>query len=150
MVVAATGNSKQRRSPTAHEERVYKVQSPGPHAASHGAGMVCLKSSSYTRLQVCSLIPKGKVSTYGSLATILKSSPRAVGQVRQLQIACPLSSCHYASLCLRYHMALLPSCIFLASSSCAIHMLSGKHHAAHVGSAAESFCTRGSMPPCSQ
>ena len=43
-----------QRSPTTFERRVY-------HA--------------------CSLIPEGKVSTYGFLAEVLKSSPRAVGQV---------------------------------------------------------------------
>lgn len=31
--------------------------------------------------KLTSLIPKGKVSTYGALSKILKSSPRAVGQV---------------------------------------------------------------------
>ena len=36
-----------------------------------------------TRLYaVCKAIPKGKVTTYGAMAAVLGSAPRAVGQVR--------------------------------------------------------------------
>lgn len=34
-------------------------------------------------MQVCRRVPKGRVSTYGALAKVLNSSPRAVGQVRR-------------------------------------------------------------------
>ena len=33
-------------------------------------------------LQLCSAIPKGKVTTYGAMSQALHSSPRAVGQVK--------------------------------------------------------------------
>lgn len=35
-------------------------------------------------VQVCKQVPTGKVSTYGALAKVLGSSPRAVGQVQTL------------------------------------------------------------------
>lgn len=41
-------------------------------------------------MQVCKAIPKGKVATYGTLAALTKSSPRAVGQVCDAS----LCSCH--------------------------------------------------------
>lgn len=42
--------------------------------------------------EVCSRIPSGKVSTYGAVAKVLRSSPRAVGQVSCL-MACRIGSC---------------------------------------------------------
>ncbi|KAL3157705.1 hypothetical protein ABBQ32_012138 [Trebouxia sp. C0010 RCD-2024] len=64
---ALTAASDKHRSPTVYEQRVY---------------------------QVCSAIPKGKVSTYGSLAAMLKSSPRAVGQALRRNPSAPEVPCH--------------------------------------------------------
>jgi len=44
--------------------------------------------------QACSLIPKGKVSTYGTLARLLDSSPRAVGQALRRNPFAPNVPCH--------------------------------------------------------
>jgi len=55
------------RSPTKFEESVYKE---------------------------ISKIPKGKVITYGMLAKILKSSPRAVGQALKRNPYAPIVPCH--------------------------------------------------------
>lgn len=44
--------------------------------------------------EVCSSIPKGKVSTYGALAKVLKSSPRAVGQALRRNPLAPEVPCH--------------------------------------------------------
>ena len=44
--------------------------------------------------QVCSAIPKGKVSTYGALSQVLKSSPRAVGQALRRNPYAPQVPCH--------------------------------------------------------
>jgi hypothetical protein len=47
-----------------------------------------------TRLySLCSAIPPGKVSTYGALAEVLRSSPRAVGQVRPVRACSPRTRC---------------------------------------------------------
>lgn len=67
MVVVTGTHTTEQRPPTEHEERVYKA---------------------------CSMIPKGKVSTYGSLAAILKSSPRAVGQALRRNPFAPEVPCH--------------------------------------------------------
>ena len=45
-------------------------------------------------VQVCSAIPKGKVSTYGALSLLLKSSPRAVGQALRRNPYAPQVPCH--------------------------------------------------------
>ena len=42
----------------------------------------------------CSKIPKGKVSTYNSIAKKLKSSPRAVGQALKRNPYAPKVPCH--------------------------------------------------------
>lgn len=42
----------------------------------------------------CSKIPKGKVSTYNSIAKKLKSSPRAVGQALRRNPYAPKVPCH--------------------------------------------------------
>lgn len=42
----------------------------------------------------CSQIPKGKVSTYGEIAKVLNSSPRAVGQVLRCNPYAPRVPCH--------------------------------------------------------
>ena len=42
----------------------------------------------------CRRIPKGRVSTYGALATVLKSSPRAVGQALRCNPYAPEVPCH--------------------------------------------------------
>ncbi|HIH32017.1 TPA: MGMT family protein [Candidatus Woesearchaeota archaeon] len=43
---------------------------------------------------ICSKIPKGKVMTYGQIAKILKSSPRAVGQALKHNPYAPKIPCH--------------------------------------------------------
>jgi len=43
---------------------------------------------------VCKKIPKGKVSTYGTIAKRLKSSPRAVGQALKHNPYAPIVPCH--------------------------------------------------------
>lgn len=43
---------------------------------------------------VVSMIPKGKVRTYGDIAKILKSSPRAVGQALKRNPYAPRVPCH--------------------------------------------------------
>lgn len=58
---------QEQRPPTGHEQRVYKA---------------------------CSLIPKGKVSTYKALAEVLGSSPRAVGQALRRNPYAPQVPCH--------------------------------------------------------
>ena len=68
---------KQQRPPTEHETRVYKVL----FLECCVATLPCIVSRPKHAMQACSLIPPGKVSTYGALATVLKSAPRAVGQV---------------------------------------------------------------------
>lgn len=43
-----------------------------------------------TRLyELCSAIPPGRVTTYGQMAAVLASAPRACGQVRQLSAKQP-------------------------------------------------------------
>jgi len=44
--------------------------------------------------EVCKRIPKGKVSTYGTLAKVLKSSARAVGQGMRRNPFAPEVPCH--------------------------------------------------------
>ncbi|GIL79371.1 hypothetical protein Vretimale_16547 [Volvox reticuliferus] len=58
---------KPTRPPTAFEERLY---------------------------QLCKCIPAGKVSTYGAMASVLKSAPRAVGQALRRNPFAPLVPCH--------------------------------------------------------
>jgi len=43
---------------------------------------------------LCSQIPKGKISTYGSIALALNSSPRAVGQALRCNPFAPKVPCH--------------------------------------------------------
>ena len=43
---------------------------------------------------ICSRIPKGKVMTYGQIAKILNSSPRAVGQASRRNPYAPKVPCH--------------------------------------------------------
>lgn len=43
---------------------------------------------------LCSQIPKGKVSTYGQIALMLESSPRAVGQALRRNPFAPKVPCH--------------------------------------------------------
>jgi methylated-DNA-[protein]-cysteine S-methyltransferase len=43
---------------------------------------------------LCKKIPKGKVSTYGTLAKALNSSPRAVGQALRCNPYAPIVPCH--------------------------------------------------------
>ena len=72
----------------------------------------------YWSMQMCSAIPRGKVSTYGAMAAALQSSARAAGQVRRCALhdsqarpqhhaqalhrrqvaACVLCGAHYVSL----------------------------------------------------
>ncbi|KAK9812002.1 hypothetical protein WJX73_007796 [Symbiochloris irregularis] len=59
--------AKEARSPTAFEKRLYSV---------------------------CKAIPKGKVATYGTLAALTKSSPRAVGQALKRNPFAPEVPCH--------------------------------------------------------
>lgn len=59
--------SKPRRPPTAFEQRLYAA---------------------------CKAIPRGKVATYGQLATLLNSAPRAVGQALRRNPFAPLVPCH--------------------------------------------------------
>eukprot|EP01025_Chloroclados_australasicus_P040069 TRINITY_DN416_c0_g1_i1.p2 TRINITY_DN416_c0_g1~~TRINITY_DN416_c0_g1_i1.p2 ORF type:complete len:167 (-),score=5.78 TRINITY_DN416_c0_g1_i1:188-688(-) len=58
---------KKNREPTKFELKVYKA---------------------------CSMIPKGKVCTYGDLAKFLQSSPRAVGQALRRNPFAPSVPCH--------------------------------------------------------
>ncbi|GLI63231.1 hypothetical protein VaNZ11_006120 [Volvox africanus] len=60
-------SGKPIRPPTAFEERLY---------------------------QLCKCIPAGKVSTYGAMASVLKSAPRAVGQALRRNPFAPLVPCH--------------------------------------------------------
>ncbi len=43
---------------------------------------------------LCKKIPRGKVSTYGSIAKALNSSPRAVGQALRCNPYAPIVPCH--------------------------------------------------------
>ena len=43
---------------------------------------------------LCKQIPKGKVSTYGAIAKVLNSSPRAVGQALKKNPYAPIVPCH--------------------------------------------------------
>jgi methylated-DNA-[protein]-cysteine S-methyltransferase len=43
---------------------------------------------------ICKKIPKGKTMTYGKIAKILKSSPRAVGQALRVNPYAPIVPCH--------------------------------------------------------
>lgn len=61
------GNVKANRPPTAFEARLYEV---------------------------CKRIPKGKVATYGQLASALGSAPRAVGQALRRNPFAPVVPCH--------------------------------------------------------
>ena len=58
---------KPKRTPTVFEQKVYRE---------------------------ISKVPKGKVITYGFLAKILKSSPRAVGQALKRNPNAPIVPCH--------------------------------------------------------
>jgi methylated-DNA-[protein]-cysteine S-methyltransferase len=42
----------------------------------------------------CKQIPAGKVTTYGALSAVLKSSPRAVGQALRCNPYAPIVPCH--------------------------------------------------------
>ncbi|HLC33280.1 MAG TPA: MGMT family protein [Candidatus Nanoarchaeia archaeon] len=44
--------------------------------------------------ELCSNIPPGKVSTYGAIALVLNSSPRAVGQALRCNPFAPKVPCH--------------------------------------------------------
>lgn len=44
--------------------------------------------------KVCAAIPVGRVSTYGTLAKVLGSSPRAVGQALRRNPYAPVVPCH--------------------------------------------------------
>ncbi|GLC70007.1 hypothetical protein PLESTF_000912100 [Pleodorina starrii] len=46
------------------------------------------------RPQLCKCIPAGKVSTYGAMASVLQSSPRAVGQALRRNPFAPVVPCH--------------------------------------------------------
>lgn len=94
------------------------------------------------------MIPKGKVSTYGSLAAILKSSPRAVGQVTQsaayaLQLYRGVNSCATRTLSLQWSFCLATLCS--AVQFCYLIV-----SCTYIGLEAKSLCTRGAMPSCSQ
>jgi methylated-DNA-[protein]-cysteine S-methyltransferase len=43
---------------------------------------------------ICRKIPKGQTMTYGEIAKILKSSPRAVGQALKKNPYAPIVPCH--------------------------------------------------------
>ncbi len=43
---------------------------------------------------LCKKIPKGRVATYGAIARVLKSSPRAVGQALRCNPYAPVVPCH--------------------------------------------------------
>lgn len=43
---------------------------------------------------LCKCIPKGRVSTYGAISKVLKSSPRAVGQALRCNPFAPVVPCH--------------------------------------------------------
>lgn len=43
---------------------------------------------------VCKRIPKGRVSSYGAIAKVLNSSPRAVGQALRCNPFAPVVPCH--------------------------------------------------------
>ncbi|KAG2431926.1 hypothetical protein HYH02_013145 [Chlamydomonas schloesseri] len=64
---ALTASDKPNRPPTAFENRLYEL---------------------------CKCIPKGKVSTYGAMAVVLESAPRAVGQALRRNPFCPVVPCH--------------------------------------------------------
>ncbi|GLC40220.1 hypothetical protein PLESTM_001016800 [Pleodorina starrii] len=64
---APASSGKPNRPPTAFEERLY---------------------------QLCKCIPAGKVSTYGAMASVLQSSPRAVGQALRRNPFAPVVPCH--------------------------------------------------------
>ena len=63
----AGGSKKPSRPPTAYETKLYAL---------------------------CSLIPRGKVTTYGAMAAALGSSPRAVGQALRRNPYAPRVPCH--------------------------------------------------------
>ncbi|GFR49115.1 hypothetical protein Agub_g10911 [Astrephomene gubernaculifera] len=44
--------------------------------------------------QLCKCIPAGKVSTYGAMAAVLRSAPRAVGQALRRNPFAPVVPCH--------------------------------------------------------
>eukprot|EP00884_Botryococcus_braunii_P007123 jgi/Botrbrau1/16411/Bobra.0142s0011.1 len=44
--------------------------------------------------QVCKLVPKGKVTTYGAIAKVLNTAPRAVGQALRRNPFAPIVPCH--------------------------------------------------------
>lgn len=56
-----------QRSPTEYEQRVYRA---------------------------CSLVPSGRVTTYGTLSELLHSAPRAVGQALKRNPFAPDVPCH--------------------------------------------------------
>lgn len=91
----AESATKPQRAPTPFEERLHKVSWDGDTLPCCGARcyhwMFC-----HCRefAQVCSAIPKGKVSTYGALSQVLKSSPRAVGQALRRNPFAPQVPCH--------------------------------------------------------
>lgn len=62
-----TATKNKKRTPTPFQQRVYSA---------------------------CSCIPRGKVSTYGILAAVLHSHPRAVGQALRNNPFAPVVPCH--------------------------------------------------------
>lgn len=79
-----TNPTAAHREPTAFERRLHQVCGASPHVTAHGStDSLSLKSST---LQATKAIPAGKVTTYGAVADVLNSAPRAVGQV-SLQLA---------------------------------------------------------------
>ena len=57
--------------------------SEGSKSDPDGAIVIFHCSTMYWSMQMCSAIPRGKVSTYGAMAAALQSSARAAGQVRR-------------------------------------------------------------------
>lgn len=66
-----------------------------PRSAQEDRGPTRPPTQYETRLySLCSVIPPGKVSTYGALAEVLRSSPRAVGQALRRNPFAPKVPCH--------------------------------------------------------
>lgn len=86
-----------------------------------------------TRLySLCSAIPPGKVSTYGALAEVLRSSPRAVGQVRPVPA--------------RRAPAARPSAAAARHLTVARHLTAACYTRA-VGAPPQPVCAQGALPP---
>jgi 6-O-methylguanine DNA methyltransferase, DNA binding domain len=106
---SAGAAGKPDRPPTEYYARVYKVTSASGRAWPMCA---CVRNQQRNRLdppllQLCKLIPKGKVSTYGEMAKALGSSARAVGQVGR---PCLPSTGLWLRQGLQQHYALLVQC----------------------------------------